>query len=827
MATAHIKPDDIAPPIDIRLLPAVALTAGSCLFLPGLPLRWAQQAPQIVAGVAVLTLLLAALCRAGRLQRLTRMTVLLCLACWLALPATIMTQQQLWAAEASGWRALVESQGTARMSVRLETDPVQRAGPFGVSWHVTAQVEAFDRTLTPTPHPAKIIVTADDRLATLAAQDTACFIGQITESSDAIFVKALTGVQAGLCDNPQQAHPTGRDAIRQSLRDHTLNTVGFSPELLPGLILGDRSQQSEHLDQAMKISGLSHLSAVSGAHTSLIAGAATMFFRSLRLPRSAVLAAFLGTLALFVHIVGLQPSIIRAATMGAIGAWALYSGRGAQALPILSLSTIIILSVSPELIHEAGFQLSVAATAGIVIGAQPLERWFTPILERLLPSFAANLLSSSLAMSATAQLACQPILLIFIDYVSVYSLVANILATPLLPFITVPGTIAASLGLIAPGLSQLILHAVGVPAAAIGWIATTSMNLPAATLGWPTGPAGGWLIALHWMATGIIFGKLLRQQRRHRATVRVDTPGTRWQRCRKTVETRLTLPLLLQILIVVIAVVAHATALWPARTVTVSADWDIIGCDVGQGDMFLLRTGPTSAMVIDTGPDPQLALDCLAAARITHLDLVAITHLHADHVGGLAAVMEEYPVSTVIYSTGTDPSLDSVRNQLAPQAHRIDGPVTGNIDSAHDDPDHPVQLRWSVLSADAKSHNENNASLVLFVEILRHGRITTALFTGDLEEDQAQQLLAQGSIPADIDVLKLAHHGAKNGGVALLQHTNPSIALVGVGLDNTYGHPHPEILDALGAEVQLYRTDQQGTYSVTLHNTPVFVVAGG
>src|SRR5690625_2709531 len=198
-------------------------------------------------------------------------------------------------------------------------------------------------------------------------------------------------------------------------------TLGYAPQLLPGLILGDRSQQSQDIDDAMKVSGLSHLSAVSGAHTSLIASAATLLFRSLRLPRPIVIAAFLGTLVLFVQIVGTQPSILRAATMGAIGAWAVFFGRGSQALPLLALSTIILLTVTPQIIHEVGFQLSVAATAGIVLGAQPLERWMRPAFEKFLPDFWASLMSSSLAISIAAQLACQPLLLTFIDYISVRS----------------------------------------------------------------------------------------------------------------------------------------------------------------------------------------------------------------------------------------------------------------------------------------------------------------------------------------------------------------------------------------------------------------------
>src|SRR5699024_10175896 len=236
----------------------------------------------------------------------------------------------------------------------------------------------------------------------------------------------------------------------------------------------------------------------------------------------------LATLVLFVQIVGMQPSIIRAATMGAIGAWALFYGRGSQVLPILALSTIVILTMSPELIHEVVFQLSVAATAGIVLGAQPLEAWCRPMLEKVLPNFWATMLSSSFAISATAQLACQPLLLTFIDYVSPYSLLANLLATPLLPMITIPGTVAAGLGIVAPGIAQLLLHVVSLPTAAIGWIATSVTNLPGAMLPWPEGLAGTVLIVLHWTASCIVLLKLLRRQRHSKPAVKIDSPQAGW-----------------------------------------------------------------------------------------------------------------------------------------------------------------------------------------------------------------------------------------------------------------------------------------------------------
>ena len=511
--------------------------------------------------------------------------------------------------------------------------------------------------------------------------------------------------------------------------------------------------------------------------------------------------------------------------MGAIGAWAVFSGRSSQALPILALTTIALLTLTPELIHEVGFQLSVAATAGIVLAVQPLDRLIRPYFEKFLPDFWASLISSSLAISTAAQLACQPLLLTFIDYVSVYSVAANLFATPLLPLITIPGTIAAALIMVAPGISQLLLHAVALPASAIGWIATTTTQLPGSTLQWPEGVVGTALIALHWAATGIVTIKLLRRQRRTQPPVRVDWGIPRWHQLAIRLTQQTNPVESLQYLVVVVAIVAHLAVFWPTKAGGINPEWDIVGCDVDQGDMFLVRTGPESAMVIDTGPEPDLAHHCLRAAGITRIDVLVITHLHADHVGGLQGVLDVVEPEHIVYATSTDPTYQASATELPSTAQNLTSPMVSVIDHAAQDPEHPVQLRWSVLSANHQTPNENNASAVLLIEIYRHGGVATALFTGDLEEDEAEKLLAADRIPTNVDILKLAHHGAQNGGTGLIEHTEPSVALIGVGMDNSYGHPHDDILEALGPRTDIRRTDLHGTFSVTLQHSPTYAAA--
>src|SRR5699024_88337 len=269
------KPDDIAPPIDIRLIPAAGLTALVCLYVPSMPVDWSQYVPlMLMLGGSLAIVPIRFL---HQRYKLRQRALILAIACWLATPAAFLSSQQSPAAELSGWNEFVDDLGTSEISVRLVTDPVAREGPFGTNWFVTAEVESYGKEATPTPHPAKIVISGDEAWSQLNAEEDACFFGRVTENETTVFVRSINTPEIGTCTaGPTDPTSTGRDTLRSALRTQAAETIGHAPELLPGLILGDRSQQTQTVDEAMKISGLSHLSAVSGAHTSLIASAVTI-----------------------------------------------------------------------------------------------------------------------------------------------------------------------------------------------------------------------------------------------------------------------------------------------------------------------------------------------------------------------------------------------------------------------------------------------------------------------------------------------------------------------------------------------------------------------
>ena len=246
-----------------------------------------------------------------------------------------------------------------------------------------------------------------------------------------------------------------------------------------------------------------------------------------------------------------------------------------------------------------------------------------------------------------------------------------------------------------------------------------------------------------------------------------------------------------------------------AGTVTV----DVL--DVGQGDAIVIRTPAKKVILIDAGDSPSDTIDHLKALGVTHVDLAVATHPHADHIGGMASVVEALPVK-VFTDNGLPHTTDTYRRLMTAVETRgvtyrtaIAGTVYRLDDGATLDVLYP---RGSPLRATRSDLNSNSVVLRL-----RHQK-NCFLFTGDSEEPTEQALL-EGDNLQTCDVLKVAHHGSNHSTTSsFLDRVKPRIAVVSVGVDNGYGHPGQETLGrlkAIGASV--YQTDLDGT--VTLLST--------
>lgn len=708
---------------------ALALWAGCALALAA-ALRWQP------AGVLALGLAAAALCASLIASRPPA-----------ELPArvdatavtteAVTTETAAWGAAAQRiqFEAMVEapSGGQVPALVFFERDPGPGRGRPGV-----------DASLGGTPFGG------------IPLGSTVQVTGRAVPGDDRI--RALIYAEAVRLVEPPPPWIAWGGSARTALLDTTAGLPGAGGQLLPGLAVGDTSRVGPLLDRAMRSTSLSHLTAVSGANCAIVAGLALLALRRLSLPIR-VLGA-VAALAAFVVVVTPQPSVLRASVMAGIALVALARGRPAAGLPLLGLTVLILLLVDPWLAREYGFALSVLATGGLLLLAPALARR----LERRLPPW----LALAVAIPISAQLACQPVLLMLEPSLPVYGVIANLLAAPAAPLATVLGLAACAVAVVLPAAGAVVAWLGWVPAAWIGAVAEFFAGLPLAALPWPAAPLG--VIAF----VGAV------------ALIRV-APRTA--------------------LVVWVLILAVGAGLRLAEVADRPADWQFAMCDVGQGDATL-ATGDGLVLLVDTGPQPQELADCLSRLGIRRIDLLVLTHFDQDHVGGLDAITGR--VDRVLHGPPGGPEDEAVLRALALGGARVESAADGTAGALGG-------WRWRVLWPRARAGPGNDASLVLTLEPVRRGALC-AILLGDLGAEAQQSVLdrlRRQALP-DVDVVKVAHHGSADQSDALYRRLRAPVGLIGVGADNRYGHPAAGLLDTLeAAGTTAFRTDRHGLILVT------------
>lgn len=727
---------------------------------------------------------------------------------------------------------------TVRVSATVNDKPMAYSsqsfagrGEAGEGTAVSLRTERIGNDLETTEvtvfatHPAwRELDDGDKVTATVTLTDTASAAKLTARSSSAPVVETV--------QNETEQEPGLLERARADLARLSLSHGAAAAGLVPGMTVGDTSQISPSLTEDMRTTGLTHLTAVSGSNCALVMTLTGYVALAMGAGRRLCLLAGLLALGCFVLLVGPDPSVLRASVMGALGALSMLSGRNGVSLNALSAAVIGLVLVSPGLSIDFGFILSVLATAGIVVSGRAVAR----LLALKLPVPVAL----CIAIPFVAQLWCGPVLLLLNPALPTYSLPANMAATLLVPVATVAGLIAVCVLvvpkvlmpalLLIPGLeadpvtgawertAQLPLAVAALPARGVAWIADFFAGLPGSLTPWPPGLWGIVLLAaisvtaggtLHWLDA-----RCQRPTDTHGIVVRTPAPAPIpdpvWrQLADQRRRRRRALAVLAAVTTLVFIVQGLIWWLRPAPA------WDSVVCDVGQGDAVLHRTGEHSAVLVDAGPEPRALNSCIRQAKIERLDAVILSHDHADHTAGLEALAGDFPVDHVWYSTATGDVPEAARHfadraqvprpgetlELGSTTVTVLGPVPPSAGSG---------ARRSAPS----SEDENNASLALRITITGENGTTTWLSAGDLEEDGANRLILSQPDAATLeaDILKVSHHGARNGGTRLIDTVNPALAVISVGEDNTYGHPHPTITQALqdsGASVA--RTDQNGS----------------
>jgi competence protein ComEC len=587
--------------------------------------------------------------------------------------------------------------------------------------------------------------------------------GRIVASKEAR-VAALVVIKDDIEIQTQPSHwASALGAIRLGLR--SLSGDGDAGALIPGMVLGDTSKQSADFKNSMKRSGLTHLVAVSGANFALVSAFVLWMMQFLFARMKFRLTATAISLIAFIALVRPSPSVLRAAAMAAVLLVAQGTKRGRDSLPALGFAMAAVVIVDPWQARDAGFALSVLATAGLLL--------FAPVLIEKLSAHMPGKLAQALAPPIAAIVFCSPIIVALSGYLAPMSVIANLLAAPFVAPITIVGFIAALFSPIAPLLSTVLIWFIRFPAGAIALIAHWASSFPVLTL--RTGKIGFLIVASFSLISWLL---------------------KKWFK---------------QILIFTLVVLISITWLqrWPG------GNWQVANCNIGQGDSMVVNLGNHRGLVIDVGPDSVAEDRCLKALGINEIPLLILSHFHADHVAGLPGALKNRTVGQVWVSVNSAPLVESAMAQSALKGVEMIKAVRGMSSTLG-----PLTIKvlWPTLSATSFAEMPGDGSQVnnSSIATLITGDAFSIFAGGDIEPP-VQEILVKDVDP--VDIYKVSHHGSRYQDLAFMAALHPRISIISVGAGNTYGHPAVQTLEALarlGSEV--VRTDIDGAIAVQVRN---------
>jgi competence protein ComEC len=553
--------------------------------------------------------------------------------------------------------------------------------------------------------------------------------------------------------------------IRAAFR--VLIPAGDAGSLIPGLILGDTSLQSAEFTTQMRRVGFSHLTAVSGANFALVAGFIlwlTQFFLK-KLKTRLWVTGFV--LLFFIILVRPTPSVLRAAVMALVLLIAKYRGDRSLGLPALGAAIATLILLDPFQAIDPGFALSVLATAGILLLSPKLT-------EVLAGKLRWRVAAEAVAIPISATVFCTPVIVALSGQLSLITIVANVLASPVIAPITVIGFIAAIFASVVPAISSLLISLTLPLATWIVWLCNTGSNFPVLQFS----------SFIFFLLLLIVLGFIVISKKRG---------------------------VLLIVVVLILGQLTFTRLSWPG------SNWQVTNCDVGQGDALVINLGANRGIVIDVGPDPTLIDRCLNRLKISQISLLVLTHFHADHVGGLIGAIDGRLVKQVWISNNHQPESAYQSSMKILNGMQVKEVKNGDLFQVANA---KISVLWPELTPQSfetlpgDGSAINNSSIAMQIQLPN----LSIFAAGDLEPP-VQEILTNNPLLKKVDIYKLCHHGSMYQHFPMLDVLAPSVVLISVGKENSHGHPAPESIgELMRRRIKVVRTDQSGGIAVATPN---------
>ena len=564
------------------------------------------------------------------------------------------------------------------------------------------------------------------------------------------------------------------------LKDNALHRIYVlwpDPEasLLAGILLGVESGISDQVQRAFRDTGTTHIIAISGFNITIVAGLFSRLFSRLLNRRQAALAAVLG-ISLYTLLVGADPAVVRAAVMGGLSIFASQIGRRQHGLNAAALASLIMILINPWLPWDISFQLSLSATIGLILYADPLADWFLGLTSRFLPLEAAQKLTQPISeyflFTLAAQLTTMPVMVYHFHSFSISTFLANPAILPVQPPIMIVGGLGLILGLIwlplgraaAPLVYPFVLYTIRV----VEWFSQLPLRRGAVGEISP-----GWIFGFYGLLVMVTFGGEL-----------------------LFLINDILKPALMGSTLAILSVI-----LWRGFFCASDGKVHLTVLDVGMGNAILLESPAGQRILINGGPSVKQLSDQLGRRLPPFqrdLDLLLVASPVVSDLDALGGILPRFRPREVIWFGKHNLCWEAENLRLLMEEEGIPV-ISGKAGQTLLFSD---GLQIQILAVNARGGTI----------LIQYGNFQALIPFGLRSDDR--EGWRQGRDLGEVSVYLLADNGYQSSNPsAWINNLRPELLLLSVGLEDNRGLPDRGLMDSLGG-YSLLRTDVNG--SITL-----------
>lgn len=596
---------------------------------------------------------------------------------------------------------------------------------------------------------------------------------------------------------------------------------------LKSLLLGKTDDLSETIEENFRDASISHILAISGMHVSYVIISLKMICDKIIKNKKIKNYFLIFCLIIFCVITGKSVSCVRACIMSGMICFASNFEKKNNFYISFICSWLIIIIYNPYNIYNIGLWLSYMGILGIVVLSQFFKKYFYHKIKGASNKFLSRIIFENFIITISAQILIFPIIMYVFNTISFSFFVSNILISFLIGPVLILGYISIFFSYIKIPFFEIIILIEEVLIRIILWISEVCAQLPFSKI-YVTTPKFAYIVFYYLIILFLVYIFNKKKMYILRLLISYDFMknevkkilGNAWQKILILKKSNYFYKKYIATAIIICIFFSSNFIIGNEKILEINF------VDVGQGDCTYIKTPNGKNIIIDGGEGntrkydygKNVVLPYLLDKGVKKIDYLIATHADSDHIGGLFAIIENLKVENIIIGIQPESSEQYMNLLNISKKKKINILNLKAGDKMKIDEEIFINVLWPIKNKLVEENALNNNSLVFkFVY-----NDFSCLFTGDIEEIAEKQIVEEYE-NLDLlksNILKVAHHGSKTSSIdSFVEEVKPRIALIGVGIDNKFGHPNSEIISKLETMgTRIYRTDKNGEINVYVDN---------